>query len=148
MTEQMEKVIVTGQDSKDYDFTPYRNPEDIKGYLGFIGPDGSFYKVREITDYEYESPHNVWARNFIEYYHLEKPKDLTSSTTLIKKYGFILSSYQWESFQGERRTYITANHTGVCDEATCEVVLENQNQLDTIRKIRDAELANQNIRGR
>lgn len=140
MNKTLEKNIVTGKDGIDYDFTPYQDPADIAGYLGFIDTNGNFYRVRKITDPEYERPHNSWAKNLIEYYGLEKDENLTSSTTLVQNYDFILSSYQNGSdWLKEGRTYITAHHLGVCDEASCEVFITNQNQLNKIREIRDFE---------
>lgn len=140
MDQIIEKTIVTGKDGVDYDLTPYQNPADIAGYLGFLDTNGNFYRVRKITDPEHERPHNSWAKNFIEYYGLEKGENLTSSTTLVQNCGFMLSSYQnGEGWLKEGRTYITTQHLGVCDEAACEIFVTNERQLNKIREIRDFE---------
>ncbi len=148
MDELSEKIEITGQDGVVYDITPYQDPNQMKDYLGFIDQEGAFYRVRKITDPDYERPHDSWAKNFIDYYHLEKAKDLTNSMTLIKKYGFILSSYQEDYWKGERRTYIIAGHVGICDEETCERVVTNEKQLQTIKNIETIEKEAERSRAR
>lgn len=81
-------------DGKVYDFTPYHEIEEIQNYYGFIGPDGSFYRVRSKDAEDIDGPHDSWAKEYIKYHHL--PNDfegLTSSRTLVKQYGFILCTY-------------------------------------------------------
>lgn len=134
-----DKKIMIQQEGKSYDFTPYQDPEEIKGYLGFIDATGNFYKVREITDPEYEYPHNTWARYFMEYHNLPPQEDSTSSMALVKNYGFLLSSYQYDSYFAEGRTYITADHLGVCNESSCDTIIKNKQQLDIIKKIKEIE---------
>lgn len=147
MIDTNEKNIIIGADGIDYDITPYKNPEDIAGYLGFIDQEGNFYRVRKITDPEYERPHDSWAKNFLAHYNIEKGQNLTNSTTLIKTYGFLLSSYRCDWYK-EERTYITAERVGICNEEACETSLHNQKQLDTVRKIREYESSLANKRHR
>lgn len=81
-------------DGKVYDFTPYHEIEEIQNYYGFIGPDGSFYRVRSKDAEDINGPHDSWAKEYMKYHHL--PNDfegLTSSRTLVKQYGFILCTY-------------------------------------------------------
>lgn len=81
-------------DGKVYDFTPYHEIEEIQNYYGFIGPDGSFYRVRSKDAEDIDGPHDSWAKEYMKYHHL--PNDfegLTSSRTLVKQYGFILCTY-------------------------------------------------------
>ena len=81
-------------DGKTYDFTPYHEAEDIQNYYGFIGPDGSFYRVRSKYAEDIDGPHDSWAREYMRYHHLANDfEGLTSPRTLVKQYGFILCTY-------------------------------------------------------
>lgn len=81
-------------DGKVYDFTPYHEIEEIQNYYGFIGPDGSFYRVRSKDAEDIDGPHDSWAKEYMKYHHLPNDFDgLTSSRTLVKQYGFILCTY-------------------------------------------------------
>lgn len=52
-----------------YDFDCYENIDEMRGYVGFITPDGKFYRVRRIGGDE--GNHGEWA-----YYFLEANKEL------------------------------------------------------------------------
>lgn len=81
-------------DGKIYDFTPYHEAEDIQNYYGFIGPDGSFYRVRSKDVEDIDGPHDSWAKEYMRYHHLANDfENLTSSRTLVKQHGYILCTY-------------------------------------------------------
>lgn len=46
-----------------YDFTEYKNIEDMKGYIGFITPQGTFYRVRKIG--MANGGHGEWAYAYL-----------------------------------------------------------------------------------
>lgn len=46
------------------DFKKYNNIKQIKGYDGFIDPEGDFYRVKKLGSND--GDHNLWAQNYFE----------------------------------------------------------------------------------
>lgn len=136
----MEKNQFVEIDGLVYDFNPYDNFEEYGDYLGFIDPEGYYYRVRKINDIESERPHNTWAKHFMSYHNLgPKEESLTSSLTLVKKYGFIFCSYKPNSFSKSARTFLIPELDGMCNYELCDKYLTNEKQLETIHQIKEYE---------
>ena len=49
----------------EFDFNAYENIEDMVGYVGFIRPDGKFYRVRRFLAFA-DGVHPNWADAFAQ----------------------------------------------------------------------------------
>lgn len=62
-----------------HDFNIYTKVSDMKGYDGFIGPNGEFYRVKK-TNYEYiDITHYTWAEEYAKN-NIELQKFLANSS--------------------------------------------------------------------
>lgn len=146
----MEKNQFIEIDGLVYDFNPYDNYEEYGNYLGFIDPEGYYYRVRKIYDIESERPHNTWAKNFMLYHNLScQDETLTFSLVLVKEYGFILCSYKPSSFFSKSaRTFLIPELDGICNYELCDKYLTNEKQLETIHQIKELEEKHKKKRNR
>ena len=80
------------------DYSNLDKGKEIKGFEGYIGPNGEFYKTS--LNYVHHPSHEDWAFNFIhDYYPLYKedikkhPYEITkyadASALLVHRYGFV-----------------------------------------------------------
>lgn len=145
----MNEKLMVSKNGLEYDFTSYTDYEDIGGYFGFIGPDGSFYKVRRLNDEASERPHNTWAREYINFFNLSYDSEIgTASTALVKKYGFILYTCYNEWNRSGEELFILPEHDGIYSSEKCETMCKNKNQLETIRKIVQSNIENEINKGK
>lgn len=140
----MNERLIISRNGMEYDFTSYTDYNDIGGHFGFIGPDGSFYKVRSLYDDASDRPHNTWAREYIKFYNLSYDSTIgTASTALVKKYGFILYTCYNEWNRSGEELFILPEYDGIYNAEKCETKCKNQSQLATIRKIVQSNLENE-----
>ena len=50
----------------NYDLNVYYEVEDMIGYVGFIGPQGEFYKVRRYGLEKIDGTHPKWAEEYLK----------------------------------------------------------------------------------
>ena len=94
------------------DFNAYDNPEDIKDYEAFIGPDGKYYKVK--TRYEScdNCTHYTWAMGYFKKHNLDylladnaiSLKCKTPLEVLINYLGFVRYTHAYSS---SSKVYLT-----------------------------------------
>lgn len=80
------------------DFNKYYLPEQVKGFELFIGPDGEYYKVKNIKNNS-NYTHYEWAEQYIKSFtnDVAKTNCFDSLNLLIHKYGFVRYTHRFYS---------------------------------------------------
>ena len=80
------------------DFNKYYLPEQVKGFELFIGPDGEYYKVKNIKNNS-NYTHYEWAEQYIKSFtnDVTKTNCFDSLNLLIHKYGFVRYAHRFYS---------------------------------------------------
>lgn len=94
------------------DINKYDNPEDIKGYEAFIGPEGEYYKVKMSNDRGGTITHYSWAEEYVNRNNLQNYKENETITSkcktplefLINYLGFVRYTH---SHASSRKIYLT-----------------------------------------
>lgn len=79
-------------------FNKYYLPEQVKGFELFIGPDGEYYKVKNIKNNS-NYTHYEWAEQYIKSFtnDVAKTNCFDSLNLLIHKYGFVRYAHRFYS---------------------------------------------------
>lgn len=62
--EYLKNILSNIGTTVSFDFNCYENIDNMKGYIGFITPDGKFYRVRRIGSND--GNHGEWGYYFLE----------------------------------------------------------------------------------
>ena len=63
LLDKVKQKVIKIEPSLPYDFTEYTEFKDMIGYIGFITPKGTFYRVRQIG--KANGGHGEWAYGFL-----------------------------------------------------------------------------------
>ena len=76
----------------------FNKPEQVKGFELFIGPDGEYYKVKNIKNNS-NYTHYEWAEQYIKSFtnDVTKTNCFDSLNLLIHKYGFVRYAHRFYS---------------------------------------------------